>query len=265
MIQPNCLQRLLKSVSCFPAFMGSLSIVFNVLTVGSVLAQERKVPVPVDLELVLAVDASTSVSAQEFDLQMRGIAQAFREPSVIQAIAVAGDRGIVVSVVQWANNLLQEVAVDWFLVKDEESARAFADLVDETPRFIFGGGTSIGGAITFSTRQMEINDFEGSRRVIDISGDGRSNQGAPPEMVRDRSTALGIVINGLAIVNEDPFIDSYYEKFVIGGTGAFVQTATTYEDFGAAMMEKLIKEIGGVPVAGKISDFRFASNEDEKR
>ena len=216
----------------------------------------------VDLELVLAVDASTSVSAQEFDLQMRGIAQAFREPQVIQAIAVSGDRGVAVSVIQWANNLLQKVAVDWYLITDEKSAIAFADLVDETPRFIFGGGTSIGGAITYSTRQMEVNDFIGARKVIDISGDGRSNQGAPPELVRNQSTSQGIVINGLAIVNEDPFIDRYYEKFVIGGTGAFVQTATTYEDFGVAMMEKLVKEIGGVPVAQNDHPVKLASTEN---
>ncbi|MFD2207406.1 DUF1194 domain-containing protein [Kiloniella antarctica] len=216
----------------------------------------------VDLELVLAVDASTSVSAQEFDLQMRGIAQAFREPQVMQAIAVSGDRGVAVSVIQWANNLLQKVAVDWYLITDEESALAFADLVDETPRYIFGGGTSIGGAITYSTRQMEVNDYSGARKVIDISGDGRSNQGAPPELVRNQSTSQGIVINGLAIINEDPFIDRYYEKFVIGGTGAFVQTATTYEDFGIAMMEKLVKEIGGVPVAQKDPALKLASTEN---
>ncbi|WP_421781431.1 DUF1194 domain-containing protein [Kiloniella litopenaei] len=215
--------------------------------------------VQVDLELVLAVDASTSVSAQEFDLQMRGIAQAFRDPSVVQAIAVAGDRGVAVAVIQWANNLLQKVAVDWFLIRDQESAAQFADIVDETPRYIFGGGTSIGGAILYSTRQMEINPFIGARKVIDISGDGRSNQGAPPELVRNQSTTQGIVINGLTINNEDPFIDRYYEKFVIGGTGAFVQTATTYEDFGAAMKEKLIKEIGGVPVAAKPNKIKLAS------
>ncbi|WP_419904238.1 DUF1194 domain-containing protein [Kiloniella sp.] len=226
--------------------------------ISPVYAQDK---LNVDLELVLAVDASTSVSAQEFDLQMRGIAQAFREPQVIQAIAVSGDRGVAVSVVQWANNLLQKVAVDWYLITDEKGSLAFADLVDETPRFIFGGGTSIGGAITYSTRQMETNKYIGARKVIDISGDGRSNQGAPPELVRNQSTAQGITINGLAIVNEDPFIDRYYEKFVIGGTGAFVQTATTYEDFGVAMMEKLVKEIGGVPVAQKGPVLNLASTE----
>ncbi len=243
----------------FSAFF-MLSIISVVIFNNSqVFAQDK---LNVDLELVLAVDASTSVSAQEFDLQMRGIAQAFREPQVIQAIAVSGDRGVAVAVIQWANNLLQKVAVDWHLITDEKSALAFADLVDETPRFIFGGGTSIGGAITYSTRQMEVNNYIGARKVIDISGDGRSNQGAPPELVRNQSTAQGIVINGLTIVNEDPFIDRYYEKFVIGGTGAFVQTATTYEDFGIAMMEKLVKEIGGVPVAQKDSILNLASTEN---
>ena len=204
----------------------------------------------VDLELVLAVDASSSVSSEEFDLQMHGLAEAFRDPRVASAIQAGGDLGIAVAMVQWADNRRQFLAVDWTAIRDSAAAEGFADVIDRTPRFVVGGGTAIGGAIQFSVRELQRNSFQGRRQVIDLSGDGRANQGAQPADVRDRAVAAGVTINGLAILNEDPNIDTYYLYHVIGGTGAFVVTATSYEDFAAAMLEKLIREIAGVPVAG---------------
>ena len=206
--------------------------------------QERNV----DLELVLAIDTSSSVSSEEFDLQMRGMSQAFRNEAVIGAIRASGDSGIAVAMVQWSDARKQLLAIDWVQVTDGQSAEAFAQEIDNTPRFLFGGGTALGGAISFSARQFDNNGYSGRRRVIDISGDGRTNQGARPELVRDQVVDSGVTINGLAILNEDPTIDSYYRYNVIGGTGAFVMTATDYEDFSAAMLEKLIKEISGVPI-----------------
>lgn len=204
----------------------------------------------VDLELVLAVDASSSVSSEEFDLQMHGLAEAFRDPRVAAAIQAGGDLGIAVAMVQWADNRRQFLAIDWTAIGDSATAEGFAEVIDRTPRFVVGGGTAIGGAIQFSVRELQRNSFEGRRQVIDLSGDGRANQGAQPADVRDRAVAAGVTINGLAILNEDPNIDTYYLYHVIGGTGAFVVTATSYEDFAAAMLEKLIREIAGVPVAG---------------
>ena len=203
----------------------------------------------VDLELVLAVDASSSVSAEEFDLQMRGFADAFRHPAVAAAIRATGDLGIAVAMIQWSDNRRQHMAIDWRHLSSAESTEAFAGLIDATPRFLDGGGTAIGGAIEFSARAIERNAYQGVRRVIDISGDGRANQGAQPSKLRDLAVLQGITINGLAILNEDSSVDSYYYSSVIGGTGAFVMTANNYEDFAVAMLEKLIKEIGAVPVA----------------
>ncbi len=216
-------------------------------------AQERTV----DLELILAIDTSSSVSSEEFDLQMRGMSQAFRNEAVIGAIRASGDRGIVVAMVQWSDARKQLLAIDWFEVKDRESAERFAQEIDNTPRFLFGGGTALGGALTFAARQFDKNSYAGRRKVIDVSGDGRTNQGTRPERVRDQVVDSGITINGLAILNEDPTIDTYYRYNVIGGTGAFVITATDYEDFSAAMLEKLIKEISGVPIVQLPKPLRF--------
>jgi len=220
------------------------------LTAGLDTAAAQKME-RVDLELVLAVDTSSSVSPGEFNLQMRGLAEAFRHPAVQAAIRAAGDFGIAVSLVQWSDNRKQTVAVDWVAVYDGASADAFAAEIDNTPRYLIGGGKAICGAMLFSMRQLQINEFEGRRKVIDVSGDGRTNQGSSPTRARDRAVAAGITINGLAILNEDILVDLHYEANVIGGTGAFVIRADDYQDFADAILEKLIKEIAGVPIAAR--------------
>ena len=203
---------------------------------------------PVSLELVLAVDTSSSVSIEEFDLQMRGFAGAFRDPAVIAAIGATGASGIAVSMIQWSDNRRQQVAIDWTLLTDETSVTGFAQAIDATPRFLDGGGTAIGGAISFALEELGRNGYQGARQVIDISGDGRANQGAQPESLRDAAILQGVTINGLAILNEDTSVDGYYRNSVIGGPGAFVMTANDYQAFAQAIIEKLVKEIGGVPV-----------------
>ncbi len=203
----------------------------------------------VDLELVLAVDASSSVSTAEFDLQIQGLARAFRDPRVLQAIRAAGDLGLAVSLIQWSDTRKQVLAVDWTLVADPEGAKAFADEVANAPRFVIGGGTAIGSLLKFAIRQLDGNDFRGRRRVIDVSGDGRANQGAPPAISRDAAVALGIAINGLAILNEDLALAEYYRAQVIGGAGAFVMTANDYQSYARAILAKLLREIGGALIS----------------
>lgn len=203
----------------------------------------------VELQLLLAVDTSSSVSGPEFDLQMRGLAEAFRHPAVLAAIQAVGDLGIAVALIQWSDARNQFVAIDWTKVHDEASAVALADEIDKSPRFLIGGGTAVGGALEFALRQFELSPFVSRRKVIDLSGDGRTNQGAEPGPLRDLAVERGITINGLAILNEDVYVDRYYRFNVIGGTGAFVMTATDYESFADSILQKLIKEISGAPIA----------------
>ena len=205
---------------------------------------------PVDLELVLAVDASSSINRSEFNQQMIGLAEAFRHPRVQQAIEAAGPFGVAVTLIQWADNRHQETSVAWTLVHTPADCEALAAAIDATPRHVVGGGTAIGGAIAFSMLSLENNQYQGARQVIDVSGDGRANQGEIPGQVRDRAVAAGITVNGLAILNEDPALNVYYKNHVIGGHNAFVLTAPDYDAFRDAMIEKLVKEISGAPVAG---------------
>jgi hypothetical protein len=203
---------------------------------------------PVDLELVLAVDTSSSVNYDEFGLQMRGLAEAFRHPAVLQAIEVGAPGGLAVAMLQWSGEASQAPAVDWHVVRDRASAEVFAEAIDLTPRLVIGGATAIGSALAVATAWLEENPYEGTRRAIDVSGDGRTNQGPWTALAREQANAKGIVVNGLAILNEEPRLDRYYSAAVIGGPGAFLVTADDFDDFSRAIVRKLVTEIGGQPM-----------------
>ncbi len=207
-------------------------------------------PVPVDLELVLAVDVSGSVDPPEYELQTRGLAQAFRDPEVQAALQAPGRRGIAVALVQWSGRFQQDVAIDWTLVHDAPSAEAFARRI-ETMERRFQAETGIANALAFAIRQLQQNRFTGGRQVIDISGDGPSNVGADPDPVRDAAAAARITINGLAIVNEEPTVDLYYADHVIGGPDAFLMVARNFDDFAQAIRRKLLREIESSPIAAR--------------
>ena len=142
--------------------------------------------------------------------------------------------------------------MDWSQISDVESAARFADLILAAPRAFAGGATSISGAIHFGLRQLQSNDFNGNHLVINVMGDGRGNDGPLPTSVRDRALSLGVTINGIAIINEQPFVDSYYEENVIGGVDAFVLHAEDYLDFARAVLEKLVREIRQRSPAGQV-------------
>lgn len=225
------------------------SLLLSLLLLVPLGAGTARAQTPVDLALVLAVDASSSVNPAEFDLQLQGIAQAFRDSEVQGAIASLGDRGMAVAMVQWASRNRQVVAIDWMLVFDAASAEEFAAIVDATPRFVNGGSTALGNALRFSRELLESSPYVGARQVIDISGDGRTNQGIPSPVGRDEALERGITVNGLAILNEEPGLDIYYRDRVIGGPGAFVISAVDYRDFARAIRLKLVREMSGPPIA----------------
>lgn len=197
----------------------------------------------VDLQLVLAVDASGSVNDERFALQQKGYAEAFRHKQVLQAIRSGHHGAIAVIMVQWTGPRLQRIAAPWTRISDGASAEDFAAVIEQAPRMLFGGGTSISGAIDFAAGLFATSPFAGDRHVIDISGDGINNRGRPTVFARDEAVAAGIVINGLPILALEPGLDSYYRQSVIGGPGAFVVVAESYDTFGEAIRRKLVLEI----------------------
>ena len=132
---------------------------------------------PVDLELVLAVDSSASVDYIEFNLQLEGLAYAFRDPDLVAAIGNGQYGAIAVTLMEWASSDRQQRVLPWTRIASAADAAAFADRIDRSPRQIQTGATSISSAIRVANRLFEANGFEGTRRTIDLSGDGYNNQG----------------------------------------------------------------------------------------
>jgi hypothetical protein len=199
--------------------------------------------VQVDLQLVLAVDASGSVNMYRFELQKRGYAAAFRNPRVLNAIRSGMAQAIAVTMHQWTGPRLQVHVVPWMVVKDEASAEALAAAIENTPRQLFGGGTSISGAIDYSRLILAQSPFTATRRTIDVSGDGSNNAGRSVRIARDEAVRDGITINGLPILSVELDLDTYYFENVIGGPGAVMVPADSYESFAEAILKKLIIEI----------------------
>lgn len=197
----------------------------------------------VDLQLVLAVDASGSVDDTRFDLQKEGYAAAFRSRQVLNAIRSGANQAIAVTMVQWTGPALQIQVVPWMRIGDEPSAAAFAAAILAAPRQLFGGGTSISGVIDYAMTLWRVSPYQTTRRIIDISSDGANNRGRPASLARDEAVRAGVGINGLPILELDPELDHYYESNVIGGPGAFVIAAQNYDTFAAAIRRKLITEI----------------------
>ena len=210
------------------------------------LGQDRQT---VGLELVLLIDVSASVSKQEFRLQIAGLVAAFRNPIVLEAIRTSG--GIAVCVVQWAQQAHQFKSVDWMQLRRDTDALKLAKQIASITRQTPSGQTAIGNALIFALSELNSNSYKGLRRVIDLSGDGRSNDGLMLKQARATVLQQGITINGLAILNEISELEEYFRSDLIGGYGAFVLTALDYTDFSRAIREKLEREIRSTPLASK--------------
>ena len=209
-------------------------------------AQEREV----DLELVLLVDVSRSMSPAELELQRKGYAEALVSEEVYQAIRRGLLQNIALTYIEWAGG--QEVIVDWQVIETRADLEAFARQL--TVRFDPGlRRTSISNALDFGASRFDANNLRGLRRVIDISGDGPNNLGPRVTDARDRVLAQGITINGLPLMTDDgefslfylPDLDVYYTTCVIGGTGSFVIPVRDWPVFADAVRRKLVLEIAG--------------------
>lgn len=220
----------------------------------------------VDVELVLAVDVSRSVDTEEMEMQMRGYAEAFRDPRLAEGIAGGPLGAIAVTLFVWSDWNIQNTLVPWMLLDGAASCAAFARALDGASRetFLY---TSISGAIDYAAQQFGQR-FEGMRRVVDISGDGVNNSGRPLAAARTEALEQGIVLNGLAVLDRSPQpavlmaglppVDEYYRDEVIGGPGAFLMVAEGYEAFGGAVRRKIIREIAAAPPAGPLVEREFA-------
>jgi hypothetical protein len=215
-------------------------------------------PPTVNVELVIAVDVSYSMDMDELAVQREGYARAIASKDFLQALSAGPDGKVAVTYFEWSMSGDERIIIPWRVVDGPESADAVAAEIMKSP-VRRGSSTSISGAINFALQLFEENPWRGLRRVIDISGDGPNNNGAPVTGARDAALDKGIIINGLPIMVKEPFypmdiqnLDLYYEDCVIGGPGAFIMTIRDRESFQEAIRTKLVREVAGVMPEGAI-------------
>jgi hypothetical protein len=195
----------------------------------------------VELAIVLAVDGSASVTYDEFGLIAGGMAAALRDPTV--AAGLVGSS--VLALLLWSGAGQQDIIAEWTRITTAADLRGFADNVENMPRTVKAGTTAIGEALLASLTLLAQVPALPKRNIVNVIGDGRSNDGIAPAPIRDRMAAADITINGLCILHEEPDLLTSYTTEVIGGPGAFAVTCRTYEDFTEAMRQKLTREIRG--------------------
>jgi hypothetical protein len=195
----------------------------------------------VEIAMVLAVDGSASVTYEEFGLIAGGMAAALRDPAVVAGLS----GNSVLALLLWSGTGQQDIITGWTRIVTEADLRAFADDVDNMPRTVKSGATAIGEALLASLTLLARVPAIPKRNIVNVIGDGRSNDGIAPGPVRDRMATADITINGLCILHEEPDLLASFTEEVIGGPGAFAVTCREYKDFAEAMRQKLTREIKG--------------------
>lgn len=194
------------------------------------------------LELILAVDVSGSIDSGEFDLQANGLADAFENPSLIAAIGEI-EGGVLVTLTHWSGSTRHRQMTDWHRLTDAGSMAAFAAEARAAERAWRNFSTAIGEALVHAAEVSATAPETCKRRVIDVSGDGVSNEGTAPSTVSGALAAQGYTVNGLVIRGADPDPVAHFRAEVIAGPGAFVEVAADFADYPRAILRKLLREI----------------------
>jgi len=234
--------------------------------VGAARAQDVKSLQTVDIALILAADVSRSITTDEFQLQREGYASAITSPDVLKAIGTGAHGAIALTFVEWSGSNEQQIVVDWRIIRDEGSAKSFADTLLAAPRSFYGR-TSISAALDFAMARFKESGVKAERQIIDVSGDGTNNAGRALPDARAEALAAGVTINGLAIINDrsEMFggfsghtqppggLPNWYKDNVTGGPGSFLLVVNDFESFGEAMTNKLLNEIAALRPPGALA------------
>lgn len=206
-----------------------------------------------DLALILALDCSASVSIESFGRMASGCAAGLRDEAVMAGLLAGPQGASLLALMIWSGPGAHEVMAGWTRLDSPEAVRAFAEEVENVPRTIRAGATAIGEALRACEALLLSAPAGASRVVIDMVGDGKSNQGILPHVVRDRLVAGGVTINGLCVLHEEPDLLAHYQAEVIGGPGAFAMTCQDFSEFEEAMRQKLRREIIAARQRGKLA------------
>jgi hypothetical protein len=202
---------------------------------------------PVDLALIIALDCSASVTFDEFGLIAGGCAAGLRDPEVLSGLTGGPLGASACALLLWSGREQHEISVDWTRIATPQALERFAADVEDTPRFGLAGLTAIGSALLVCEQMLSSLPAEARRKVVDVAGDGRANDGPAPGPIRDRLADAGVTINGLCVLHDEPDLVESYTREVIGGPGAFALQCQDFEGFAEAMRQKLQKEIAVLP------------------
>ncbi len=227
--------------------MSKLVHVLTLLTLTLLPAASSAKTTCTDLVLVLAIDSSSSVDASEYTLQMKGYASAFRNPAVLLALAAAGP--VKVAVIEWAGPQIPSLAIPWTTISTDADALRLAASFEAIERHV-RGDTEIGNALMAALDLIEAQRCS-FRQIVNLSGDGKASPGSSRgpartslSVAKARASTMGVLVNGLAISDDEPELANYYRTELITGAGCFVMEINSFSDFSAAILEKLLREIG---------------------
>ncbi|WP_347311266.1 DUF1194 domain-containing protein [Defluviimonas sp. SAOS-178_SWC] len=191
-----------------------------------------------ELALLFAVDVSGSVDRREYEVQMRGLAEGLRDGVVAEAL-VRGEAAL--ALMQWTGSSRQDLSVPWTRIGSAAELEEFAGRIETLPRVWIEYSTAIGQAMTFG-----LGVFDAApackRRVMDISSDGRNNEGSEPAGLRAEMDSFAITVNALVIRGDDAGLPQYFAENVVTGGNAFVVTAEDYDEYPERMRRKLRRE-----------------------
>lgn len=190
------------------------------------------------LALVLAVDVSGSVDSREYDIQMQGLAAALRDGIVVDALIEQEAR---VTLIQWTGSSRQRQTVPWTQIRTDVDVATLADVIAANRRVWRNYSTAIGEALVAAEAAL-VEVPECTRKVVDVSGDGISNEGVSPLTRHAALSAMGVTVNALAIETDDDDLTGWFYENLILGEGAFVITADGFEDYPAQIKRKLQRE-----------------------
>ena len=205
--------------------------------------------------LTLALDVSSSVDALEYRLQIGGLADALEDPDVVRVILGVPGTSVALQVFEWSDLHDQHIIHDWIEVRGEAELSTLVATLRTHTRTFANGKTGLGQALAFGLRQLQRGPRCGLMK-IDVSGDGQSNVGIPPQSLYGRLDFGQVTVNGLAIASDEEALARYYRNFVIHGPGAFVEEAADFTAYAQAIKRKLIRELGvphlgALPVTGR--------------
>jgi hypothetical protein len=213
-----------------------LALGLGLLAAGPAAAQSCRIA------LALGLDVSSSVDGTEYRLQTDGLAAALRDPEVAAAFLAVPGTTVALMVFEWSGRRQQEVKVDWRDIATADDLADVATALEAQPRAFSRHATALGNAMLFGAAATATRR-DCPERILDVSGDGETNDGISPVTAKRSPDFEGLTVNGLVIGVTRRILARHYETFVIHGPGAFVEMADDHADFSRAMRRKLIREV----------------------